>query len=172
MNEIREIVTKAIVGKGKKLIRIKENVEPRYEAFSILGVWVINHEFEAALTDNNRVEMIGNFEINIWYSYDDNTKTDIAKKIVGYTQTVNTRQIVKEVNDNSQDVIVRIIQQPTCTNAKLVNSDIEVEIVFEVVAEVIGETKMMVTVFTQMESYEPIDDNFENEINENFIHPH
>ena len=172
MNEIREIVTKAIVGKGKKLIRIKENVEPRYDAFSILGVWVINHEFEAALTDNNRVEMIGNFEINIWYSYDDNTKTDIAKKIVGYTQTVNTRQIVKEVNDNSQDVIVRIIQQPTCTNAKLVNSDIEVEIVFEVVAEVIGETKMMVTVFTQMESYEPIDDNFENEINENFIHPH
>jgi spore coat protein E len=171
MNEIREIVTKAIVGKGKKTIRIKENVIPRYEAFSILGVWVINHEFEAALSDNNRVELVGNFEINIWFSHDDNTKTDIAKKVVGYTNTINTRQIVKEVNANSQDVIVRIVQQPTCTNAKIVNSEIEVDIVFEVVAEVIGETKMMVTVFTQMESYEPIDDNFENEINENFIQP-
>jgi spore coat protein E len=50
MNEIREIVTKAIVGKGKKLIRIKENVDAYgIEAFSILGVWVINHEFEASL---------------------------------------------------------------------------------------------------------------------------
>ena len=112
--------------------------------------------------------MIGNFEINIWYSYDDNTKTDIAKKVVGYSQGINTRQIVKEVRDNS-GCDCRIIQQPTCTNAKLVGSDIETEIVFEVVAEVIGETKMMVTVFTQVESYEPIDDNFENEINENFL---
>ncbi|HHZ11978.1 MAG TPA: outer spore coat protein CotE [Acholeplasmataceae bacterium] len=169
MNEIREIVTKAIVGKGKKLIKIKENVTPRFEAFSILGVWVINHEFEAMLAEENRVEISGNFEIHIWYSHDDNTKTDIAKKVVSYTQSVNTRQIVREVTDNSRDVIVRIIQQPTCTNAKLVGSEIEAEIVFEVVAEVIGETKMMVTVFTQVENFEPIDDDFENEINENFL---
>ncbi|NLD26386.1 MAG: outer spore coat protein CotE [Acholeplasmataceae bacterium] len=171
MNEIREIVTKAIVGKGKKIIRIKENVVPRNEAFSILGCWIINHEFEAGITENNRVEIVGNFEINIWYAYDDNTKTDIAKKIVGYSQQVNTRQIVKEINDNSQDVLVRILQQPTCTNARIVNSEIEVDIVLEVVAEIIGETKMMVTVFTQMETCDPIDDDFENEINENFINP-
>ena len=52
MNEIREIVTKAIVGKGKKIIRIKDSVTPKNEAFSILGCWIINHEFEAPLIDN------------------------------------------------------------------------------------------------------------------------
>jgi spore coat protein E len=171
MNEIREIVTKAVVGKGKKIIRIKENVAPRYEAFSILGCWIINHEFEACLADNNLVEIVGNFEIDIWYAYDDNTKTDIAKKVVGYTQKVKTRPIVKEVNDDSKDVLVRIIQQPTCTNAKIVDAEIEVEIVLEVVAEIIGETKMMVTVFTHIENCEPIEEDFENEINENFINP-
>jgi len=59
MNEIREIVTKAIVGKGKKIIRIKDSVTPKNEAFSILGCWIINHEFEATLIDN-KVEVAGN----------------------------------------------------------------------------------------------------------------
>lgn len=168
MNEIREIVTKAIVGKGKKIIRINDIVTPRNEAFSILGCWVINHEFEAILHDN-KVELVGNFETNIWYAYDDNTKTDIAKKIITYEETIKTRPIVKEVNDSSKDVIVRILQQPTCTNARINNSAIEVEIIFEIVAEIIGETKMMVTVFTPVDNIEQIDDDFENEINEDFI---
>ncbi|MCK9536543.1 MAG: outer spore coat protein CotE [Bacilli bacterium] len=168
MNEIREIVTKAIVGKGKKIIRINDVVTPRNEAFSILGCWIINHEFEATLIDN-KVEIAGNFETNIWYSYDDNTKTDIAKKIVGYSEVIKTRQIVKEVSSDSRDVIVRILQQPTCTNAKIHNSGLELEIIFEVVAEVIGETKMMVTVFTSVDSADAIEDDFENEIDENFM---
>ncbi len=47
---------------------------------------------------------------------------------------------------------------------------IEVDIVFEVVAEIIGETKMMVTVFSQVETNDNVDDDdFENEINEDFI---
>jgi len=168
MNEIREIVTKAIVGKGKKIIRINDVVMPNHEAFSILGCWIINHEFEATLIDN-KVEIAGNFEANIWYSYDDNTKTDIAKKIIGYSEVVKTRQIVKEVSSDTRDVIVRILQQPTCTNAKINNSGLELEIIFEVVAEVIGETKMMVTVFTSVDSVEAIEDDFENEIDENFM---
>ena len=168
MNEIREIVTKAIVGKGKKIIRIKDSVTPKNEAFSILGCWIINHEFEATLIDN-KVEVAGNFEANIWYSYDENTKTDIAKKIIGYSEVIKTRQIVKEVSSDSSDVIVRILQQPTCTNAKITDSGLELEIVFEVVAEVIGETKMMVTVFTSVDSVETLEDDFENEIDENFM---
>lgn len=168
MNEIREIVIKAIVGKGKKIIRIKDSVTPKNEAFSILGCWIINHEFEATLIDN-KVEVAGNFEANIWYSYDENTKTDIAKKIIGYSEVIKTRQIVKEVSSDSRDVIVRILQQPTCTNAKITDSGLELEIVFEVVAEVIGETKMMVTVFTSVDSVETLEDDFENEIDENFM---
>lgn len=133
-----------------------------------MGCWIINHEFEATLIDN-KVEVAGNFEANIWYSYDENTKTDIAKKIIGYSEVIKTRQIVKEVSSDSRDVIVRILQQPTCTNAKITDSGLELEIVFEVVAEVIGETKMMVTVFTSVDSVETLEDDFENEIDENFM---
>lgn len=168
MNEIREIVTKAVVGKGKKIIKICDSVALGKEAFSILGCWIINHEFEATL-DDTKVNLVGAFEINIWYAYNNNTKTDIAKKVVNYTECIKTRQIVKEVSDDCKDVIVRILQQPTCTNASIKDNDIVVDIVLEVIAEIIGETKMMVTVFTPVDTCEVVDDDFENEINEDFI---
>lgn len=170
MNEIREIVTKAVVGKGKKIIRLKEIVNPKNEPFSVLGCWGINHEFEAFQVDENRVELVGDFEINIWFAYDNNTKTEVAKKVVSYKEIIKTRQLVKERISEPNDVIIRVIQQPTCTNAKINDMVIEVDIVFEVVAEIIGETKMMVTVFSQVESNDNVDDDdFENEINEDFI---
>ena len=77
MNEIREIVTKAVIAKGKKTIRIKANVLPNNDTFSILGCWVINHGFTATL-DQDCVKVDGNFEINIWYAYDENSKTELC----------------------------------------------------------------------------------------------
>ena len=74
MNEIREIVTRAVVAKGKKVFNITEKVSTNEKPYSILGCWVINHEFEAELNKNNRVDLNGTFEIDVWYAYDDNTK--------------------------------------------------------------------------------------------------
>lgn len=168
MSEIREIVTRAVVGKGKKLFRLKQLVTPSNEAFSVLGCWIINHEFEAT-KNGNKVDVSGNFEINIWYSYDDNTKTDIARRITNYQETVKVREVIKDNLGSSTDVMARILQQPTCTNARIVGNDIEIEVIFEVLVEVIGVTKMMVTVFNNPDNIETIDDDFENEINEDFI---
>lgn len=168
MSEIREIVTRAVVGKGKKLFRLKQLVTPSNEAFSVLGCWIINHEFEAT-KNGNKVDVSGNFEINIWYSYDDNTKTDIARRITSYQETVKVREVIKDNLGSSTDVMARILQQPTCTNARIVGNDIEIEVIFEVLVEVIGVTKMMVTVFNNPDNIETIVDDFENEINEDFI---
>ena len=166
MNEIREIVTKAVVAKGKKSIKLKANVSPNNDTFSILGCWVINHSFSAEL-DNNNVIITGNFEINIWYAYDENRKTDIARYVQEYTDTIKTRQIVKDVN-STKDVIVRVLQQPTCTNASITEKGIEVDVVLEEAVDVIGETKIAVTAFSNIDT-DTIDESFENEINENFI---
>lgn len=168
MNEIREIVTKTIIGKGKKLIRLQETIEPDNEPFSILGCWIINNNFIATLNENI-VNLNGSFEVNIWYAYDNNTKTDVAKQVINYDETIKTKQIVKDLNNECRDVIVRLIQQPTCTNACIEENNIIVDIVFETVAEIIGEAKMVVSVLSPVDGCDPIDDDFKNEINENFI---
>ena len=168
MNEIREIVTKAVVGKGKKLIRLQNNVVPNNEAYSILGCWVINHEFAATL-DGDTVKIDGQYEINVWYAYDCNAATEVARSTVNYCETIRTRPIICDVNNSTKDVIVRVCQQPTCTNAAIDENGICVDIVLELIVEIIGEAKMIVTVFAPNEVTEEYEDDFENEINEDFL---
>ena len=166
MNEIREIVTKAVIAKGKKTITLKEEIVPEFNTYSILGVWIINHEFDVLKIDDI-VKVNGSFEANIWYSQDENTKTNICRKKINYEKDIHTRQIVKEYIENSDDAIGRILKHPTCTDAKILDGKIILEIVFEMVCEVIGETKIQVTVFMEPEVWDV--DDFENEIDENFI---
>ena len=75
------------------------------------------------------------------------------------------------MNDNISDhcdVVARILQQPTCTNALITNDGIEIDIVFEVLVEVIGETKMMGNVVNTPCQEDDLD-MLENEINEDFL---
>mgnify|MGYP003297980765 CR=1 FL=1 len=168
MNEIREIVTRAVVAKGKKVFNITEKVSTNEKPYSILGCWVINHEFEATKL-NNTVKLDGEFEINIWYSTNNNTRTDIIRETITYKKDIETRTIVKDYLENSDDILARIIQHPTVTNAKILDEMIEVDITFEIVAEIIGETKMKVTVFKEVENWEEEIETLDMELNEEFL---
>ncbi len=43
MGMYKEIVTKAIIGKGKKVSSSKYELIPENDANTVLGCWVINH---------------------------------------------------------------------------------------------------------------------------------
>lgn len=43
MANYKEIVTKAVIGKGKKKFLTNHELTPTCEASTILGCWVINH---------------------------------------------------------------------------------------------------------------------------------
>ena len=92
-----------------------------------------------------------------------------GKVNIGYQTEIKIKQKIKDLNNECRDVIVRMLQQPTCTNACIQDEKIVVDIILEVIAEVIGEAKMVVAVLSPVDNCEPIDDDFENEINENFM---
>ena len=167
MANYKEIVTKAVVSKGKKLFTTTKRVKVTNPS-TILGCWVINHEFEATKL-NNTVKLDGEFEINIWYSTNNNTRTDIIRETITYKKDIETRTIVKDYLENSDDILARIIQHPTVTNAKILEDFIEVDITFEIVAEIIGETKMKVTVFKEVENWEEEIEELDMELNEDFL---
>ena len=167
MSEVREIVTRAVLAKGRKTFRINEVVTLDNEPYSILGCWIINHDFAA--TENNKcVKLNGSFEINIWYSLENNTRTEIARATTTYEGNIKVKDIVCDETTGHTDVIVRILQHPTCTSACINEGNIEIEVVFDALAEIIGEAKMMVNVYNCPDTIDAID-NFENEINEDFI---
>ena len=122
-----------------------------------------------AMENEKKVDLDGSFEIDIWYAYDNNTKTDVAKSYTNYLGNVRVREIICDNIGSQCDVIARVLQQPTCTNARITENGIEIEVVFEVLVEVIGETKMMVTVFNNCNECDNNIDDFENEINEDFL---
>ena len=43
MSLYKEIVTKAVIGKGKKMTSNSLQIKTEYEPNTILGCWVINH---------------------------------------------------------------------------------------------------------------------------------
>ena len=143
------------------------NLTPEQVPTTILGCWVINHNFKG-YKNGDKIEVDGSCDVNIWYAYDNNTQTEIARAKTTYQGVIKVRDIVCDATTDHKDVIVRILQQPTCTNACINDGNIEVEVVFDALAEIIGETKMMVNVYNCNDTFDTID-NFENEINEDFI---
>jgi len=146
--DYREIITKAVCGRGKKFTQDSHSVSPSHRPSSILGCWVINHLYNAKKKSDDTVEINGSYEINIWYSYNDNTKTEVVTERVTYRDIVPLS--VKDENclNDEFDVFAKVIQQPNCLECKIANNGhkIIVEVEREFVVHVIGETKVYVKV--------------------------
>ena len=81
MSNYKEIVTKAVIGKGKKYFKNKYSVKSEVVPSTILGCWIINHKFKGYVQGDD-VVVDGSFDINIWYSYDNDTiDFDIEKEL-------------------------------------------------------------------------------------------
>ncbi|MBP1949203.1 outer spore coat protein CotE [Virgibacillus litoralis] len=146
--EFREIITKAVCGKGRKFTQATHNISPSHRPSSILGCWVINHLYNAKKKSEETVEINGSYDINIWYSYNDNTKTEVVTERVTYCDYIPLS--VKDENclSDDYDVIAKVIQQPNCLECQIANQGhkIVVEIEREFVVQIIGETKVKVRV--------------------------
>ena len=105
----KEIVTKAVIAKGKKNSTNKYTLETEEVPTTILGCWVINHTFNGTNL-GNKVLVSGSFDVNVWYSYDNDSKTAVSTQKFNYSDTM--RLNVDDVS-SSNEVIVKSIQQPT-----------------------------------------------------------
>lgn len=146
--EYREIIVKAVCGKGRKFTQATHSVSPSHRPSSILGCWVINHLYNAKKKSEDTVEVNGSYDINVWYSYNDNTKTEVVTERVTYCDYIPLS--VKDDNciTDDCDVIAKVLQQPNCLECKISNQGhkIIVEIEREFLVKIIGETKVNVRV--------------------------
>lgn len=147
-NDYREIITKAVCGRGRKLTKTTNYVTPSHKPSSILGCWVINHIYHAKKKSANIVEVHGTYDINIWYSFNDNTKTEVVSEKVDYCDEVELSSKDEHCLHDDYEVIAKVIQQPNCLQCKIEKhgNKIAVEVEREFVVKVIGETKINVKV--------------------------
>src|SRR6185437_7223865 len=87
MSEYRQILTKAICGRGKKFSETTHSITSPENVYSVLGAWVINHNYKSKRVEDE-VVVNGSYDLNIWYSTEGNTKTEVLKETVRYKETI------------------------------------------------------------------------------------
>ncbi len=137
----KEIVTKAVIGKGKKKYKNTYEITVDQKPTTILGCWIINHNFEAK-ENNNKINIDGSYDVNIWYSYDNDTKTTVVNKKISYHE--EEELVVNEKNIINKDIIIRCLKQPVCIKATEDGNIIKLEIEKELGIEIIGDTKVKI----------------------------
>ena len=173
-NNYKEIVTKAIIGKGKKVFKNEYSVECDKDIDTVLGCWVINHDLKG-IKDGEYIKIVGSYDINIWYSYDNNTKTDVVSNKMFYEERVRVRiKENSEINDNTE-IIIRSLKNPTCIDVSNNDKTIKYTISKELGIEVLGDTKIKIPVSNNEDEYdiiideENLSDEIDKSVNENYL---
>ncbi len=169
MSNFKEIVTKTIVGKGRKTSEDNYTLTPENTPNTVLGCWVINHNFNGT-NNKNDVNINGSFDVNVWYSYDNDSKTAVTTRNFTYTDHMKLR--VKDLDSlsNDNEIIVRSLKQPTVQDVKIKGNDVTLSIEKELGVEIVGEGKVKIAIEEDELPWDDIydEDNTDN-INEDYI---
>ena len=157
MASFKEIVTKAIIGKGKKYFKNNYTISTTDKPTTVLGCWVINHKFKGYKT-GDKIGVDGSYDVNIWYSYDNDSKTTVVNKNISYNDLFNVKLKDNADLSSDTDIIVRTLKQPSCSGVNINGKSITFDIEKELGVEVVGETKVKISVEEDEEPWDEIED--------------
>jgi spore coat protein E len=160
----KEIVTKAVIGKGKKYFKNNYNITTENVPTTVLGCWVINHKFKGYKSGDS-IGVDGSYDVNIWYSYEGDSKTTVVNKKIDYNDIFNVK--VRENADltSDTDIIVRTLKQPSCTHVEITeDGNISFEIEKELGVEIVGETKMKISIEDDEDPWDDLDNEVDEEV--------
>lgn len=142
MPNYKEIVTKAVIGKGKKTFIDTYSTIPSCTPTTVLGCWVINHQFSGKRVGDN-ILIEGEYDVNIWYSCQNDTSTEVIKEKRTYSEQVYLNP-KKETDLSDEEIIVRSLVQPKCIKTEIQNGAINYTIEKSLGVEIVGDTKVKI----------------------------
>lgn len=177
MTYFKEIVTKAVIGKGKRTTNETHTIKPENKPDTVLGCWIINHKFNG-VNENDNIKVLGSYDVNVWYSYDNNSKTGVTSGSFNYSDIMNV-----PLNNNlkltpNTEVLVTSLTDPNVIDVSINNETITFTVKKELGIEVVGDTKIRVNVEDNFDDYSEIYDTNVNkeilnqidmEIDENYL---
>jgi len=157
---IREIITKAVCGKGnyKYQRSIDLDMPAGNTMIQVLGNYVSNAVLDtASVVDNplqgKTVKVKGHYDVHVWYAFNQDTKA--AKTTVTFTEYIPILTYEGE-SISHQQAFARITQKPRCYKAYVKNagdkSIIRVEIELGLAAEIVGLVKLKVGITPSVSS--------------------
>jgi len=167
MANYKEIVTKAIIAKGKKSFTTTSNISVNNNVSTILGCWIINHNFNG-VKSNNQIIIDGSYDVNIWYSYDNDTKTEVVRETNNYREIIKMRNRGDETGN--EEIIVRSLRQPNCVKVDIIDNKIEYVVEKELGIELVDDVKVKIETSIDEDPWDEIVEESNNEnIEDNYI---
>ena len=155
MSNYREIISKAVISKGKKVFTQNDTITVNNSPSTVLGCWVINHKFNG-VKQNDKIVINGSYDVNIWYSYDNDTKTDVVKESHEYTEIVKMRDTNTEYDNTS--IVVRSLTDPKCVSVNILDNNINYQVDLELGIELVGDVKVKIAVDDNLDDYDLIEE--------------
>lgn len=165
-SNFKEIVTKTVVGKGRKTFKTNHSLTPENTPNTVLGCWVINHNFTGT-NRKNEVTVNGTFDVNVWYSYDNDSKTAVTTRSFNYQETLRLRVKDYDSLTNENEIIVRSLKQPTVQDVNIKDNEVYLSIEKELGVEIVGESKVKIAILDDELPWDDIEE--EPDIDENYI---
>ena len=141
-------------------------------SYNFLSPTVITHNF-SGVNQNGKVGVNGSFDVNVWYAYENDTKTKVNTKRFGYNELLNVPLKEETTLTSNSEIIVRSLKQPTVTNVSVMDGNIVLDIEKELGVEIVGDTKIKVPVEDDFDDYEEIIDEGEidsiDEVKEDYL---
>ena len=168
----REIISKAVISKGKKVFEENGEINVDNSPSTILGCWVINHKFNG-IKQNDKIIIDGSFDVNIWYSYDNDTKTDVIKETHTYNEIVKMKDINEDYDNVS--IVLRSLTDPKCVSAVINDNTINYQVDLELGIELVGDVKVKIAVDDKLDDYDDIleenstDKEIEDSVNPDYL---
>ncbi|GED70132.1 spore coat protein E [Brevibacillus reuszeri] len=148
--QCRELIAKAVCGKGHKFSTTTHTIIPSQTPSTILGCWIINTNFQAEKV-GDAVEVSGTYDVNLWFSFANNTQTEVKRETVKFSVLVPLTFFDRNCRGDLE-IVARAVEQPKCVKAELSGGGtITVKVESEFAVEIIGETKVCVVVCNSCE---------------------
>lgn len=165
----REIVTKAVVGKGKISNTSDIIISVSNTPSKVLGCWIINHYFVSSYEGDKAVAR-GKYDVHIWYGCNKDSDTAIHKQTIEYIDEFSLKMKNGESLNEENELISKCSKYPVCSSLILNDSgNIIVKVEKELHLDVIGEAKIKVQIDNST-CDEWVDNSDEiNEINTNYL---
>ena len=157
---LKEIVTKAVVSKGKIVDTNEIQLSVDTSVNKAIGCWIINHNY-LSVVEGDKVYASGYYDVHVWCATNNSSDTILVKETIEYRDefVLDNNNFDKE----NSDYRMYCIEYPSCTNLQLLNNKVLISIKKGLAIDIIGESKLLVQV----------SDNYNNEdnmgINTNYI---
>lgn len=169
MAEYREILAKTVVGRGRKNKITSHSFSCENEVSKTLGCWIINHQYEPYIINDELVRIEGSFDVHIWYSYNKDLETGLLKKTIQYKEDVDFKMKPGERLGLNNELKGFMVKYPSCINMTLKGNKIEIEVEKDFVIDAIGETKLKVQISKNANEEWLLEEEIESSINPNYI---